>query len=97
IHRVTMFRVPLPANIQPILDQYAKLQQEAKKDGKPYILRCVANRTFDDPRNQGYTICAHTSFASVDDMKYYDEQCEAHAALKAVAKDKIDPPPLMMF
>lgn len=31
INRVTMFKVPEPANIQPILDAYTKLQSEAKK------------------------------------------------------------------
>lgn len=68
-----------------------------RQDGKPYILRCVAGRTKDDERNQGYSLCAETTFASLEDMKYYDEQCEAHAALKTVAKDKVAPPPLMMY
>jgi hypothetical protein len=26
-----------------------------------------------------------TTFASLEDMKYYDTECEAHKALKAVA------------
>jgi len=30
-------------------------------------------------------------------MKYYDEQDEAHAALKAAGKGKVDPPPLVIF
>jgi len=34
IHRVTMFKIPDAANIQPILDQYAKMQTEAKKVGR---------------------------------------------------------------
>ena len=50
-----------------------------------------------DARNQGYSLAAQTTFSSLEDMKYYDEQCEAHAALKAVAKDKVEPPPLMVF
>jgi len=29
-------------------------------------------------------------------MKYYDNECEAHAALKAVAKEKVAGPPLMV-
>lgn len=33
VHRVTMFKIPEAANVQPILDQYAKLQSEAKKVG----------------------------------------------------------------
>lgn len=39
----------------------------------------------DDPRNKGYTISVKTTFASMEDMKYYDNECEAHKALKAVA------------
>ncbi|GAB7352337.1 hypothetical protein MBLNU459_g2780t1 [Dothideomycetes sp. NU459] len=92
-----MFKVPEAANVKPILDQYAKMQSEAKKDGKAYILRCVAGHTNDDARNQGYSLCAQTTFASLEDMKYYDEQCEAHAALKAVAKGKVAAPPLVLY
>lgn len=36
-----------------------------------------------DPRSQGYTLISKTEFASLDDMKYYDTDCPAHAALKA--------------
>jgi hypothetical protein len=32
----------------------------------------------------------------MDDMKFYDNECEAHAALKAVAKGKVDGLPLMV-
>jgi len=38
-----------------------------------------------------------TVFSSLDDMNYYDEQDEAHAALKAVGKGKVDPPPLVIY
>ncbi|KAL1297415.1 hypothetical protein AAFC00_004948 [Neodothiora populina] len=97
IHRVTMFKIPEPANIQPIMDQYTQLQQKATKGGKNYILRCVAGKTLDDPRTQGYSICAQTSFASLEDMKYYDEECQAHFALKEVVKGKAERPPLTMY
>ncbi|KAI5269653.1 hypothetical protein E4T47_06893 [Aureobasidium subglaciale] len=97
VHRITMFKVPDSSNIQPILDKYTTLAQEAKKDGKPYILRCVAGPAVNDARSQGYTLAAQTTFASLDDMKYYDTECEAHAALKAVAKGKIEPPPLVVY
>ena len=36
----------------------------------------------DDPRSQGYTIVSKSEFASLDDMKYYDADCEAHASVK---------------
>ena len=66
------------------------------QDGQPYILRCVAGPAVDDARSQGYTLAAQTTFSSLDDMKYYDNECEAHAALKAVAKEKVAGPPLMV-
>ena len=116
VHRITMFKIPDPSNIQPILDKYSTMAQDAKKvcfhpcyklahgsdidfstqDGKPYILRCVAGPAVNDARSQGYTLAAQTTFSSLDDMKYYDNECEAHAALKAVAKGKVEPPPLMV-
>lgn len=37
---------------------------------------------------------AYTTFSSMDDVKYYDEKCEAHASLKAFAKEKVAGPPL---
>ena len=52
------------------------------QDGKPYILSCRASKLYDDPRSKDFNVCAQTSFASLEDMKYYDSQCEAHKALK---------------
>jgi len=46
----------------------------------------TAGPAFEDQRNQGYTVAVVSVFASKDDMKYYDDECEAHAALKQVAK-----------
>jgi Stress responsive A/B Barrel Domain len=46
----------------------------------------AAGPAFDDQRNQGYTVAVISVFKSVEDMKYYDDECEAHAALKQVAK-----------
>lgn len=40
----------------------------------------------EDPRSKGFTVVSQTEFASLEDMRYYDDGCEAHAALKAVAK-----------
>lgn len=55
------------------------------QDGKPYIVAAAVGQSFDDPRNKGYNISVKTTFASMEDMKYYDTECEAHKALKAVA------------
>jgi hypothetical protein len=69
---------------------------ECNQDGSAYILRCVAGPAVDDARSQGYTLAAQTTFSNLDDMKFYDNECEAHAALKAVAKGKVDGLPLMV-
>ncbi|KAG9662073.1 hypothetical protein KCU98_g2072, partial [Aureobasidium melanogenum] len=97
VHRVTLFKIPDSSDVQAVLDKYATMAQDAKKDGKPYILRCVAGPAANDERSQGYTLAAQTTFSSLDDMKYYDSECEAHAALKAVAKSKVEGPPLMVY
>ena len=39
----------------------------------------------EEARAQGYSIAVESMFASRDDVRYYDTQCEAHKALKAVA------------
>ncbi|KAF2233996.1 stress responsive A/B barrel domain-containing protein [Viridothelium virens] len=95
--RSTLFKVPNPADIDGILEKYSTLKKDAKKDGKPYILEVNAGKANTDPRNQGYSFLAVTKFASVEDMNYYDNQCEAHQAIKASAKGKIEPPPLMVY
>jgi hypothetical protein len=56
-----------------------------------------AHQPVNDPRTQGYNVLAHTVFASLEDVKYYDEKCEAHAALKAFAKDKVAGPPMAVM
>jgi hypothetical protein len=56
------------------------------QDGRPYILSVEANRPVNDPRTQGFNVLAQTTFSSLEDVKYYDEKCEAHASLKAFSK-----------
>ncbi len=56
------------------------------QDGKPYILSLVAGQTHEDQRSQGYTVAAKSEFSTLEDMKYYDTDCEAHQTLKAGAK-----------
>ncbi|EGS22929.1 uncharacterized protein CTHT_0014070 [Thermochaetoides thermophila DSM 1495] len=83
IHRVTLFKVPDPAN--------------QKKLVKPYILHCHAGQAKEDPRSKGYTVVAYTVFASLDDMKYYDTDCAAHAKLKKVAVEIVEEFPLVVY
>lgn len=39
----------------------------------------------DEARAQGWTLACKTTFASLKDMEYYDNDCEAHKKLKQVA------------
>ncbi|KAM4065177.1 stress responsive a/B barrel domain-containing protein [Hirsutella rhossiliensis] len=87
IHRVTMFKAPKPEDRQKLIEQYKLLNQNNAKDGKPYILSLSVGDAQDDPRSQGFTLVCETEFASLDDMKYYDDECPAHQKLKAAAKD----------
>lgn len=57
-----------------------------QKNGKPYILSMTVGPAEADPRSQGYTLVSKTEFASMEDMQYYDEGCEAHGAVKAFIK-----------
>ena len=86
IHRVTLFKIPSEEDRTRLIDIYRDLPARALKDGKPYILSATVGPTFDDARNQGFTLAAYTTFATVEDMKFYDDECTGHAALKAVAK-----------
>ncbi|KAJ9635095.1 hypothetical protein H2201_008271 [Coniosporium apollinis] len=97
IYRVTLFKLPKEEDINAILPKYSALQNEAKMEGHPYILSASATRTHQDPRNQGFTVCATTTFASLDDMRYYDNECEAHGAIKAFLKPRVEGPPLMVY
>jgi hypothetical protein len=56
------------------------------QDGKPYIRSVRAGRAKLDQRAQGFTIAVISVFDSVEDMTYYDNECAAHAELKAFAK-----------
>ncbi|KAI1497921.1 stress responsive A/B barrel domain-containing protein [Biscogniauxia marginata] len=86
VYRVTMFKIPEPEGQQELIEAYKVLAQDQKKNGNPYILSMTTGRVFDEHRSQGWTVVNESEFASVDDMRYYDDNCEAHAALKAKAK-----------
>ncbi|KAB8072893.1 hypothetical protein BDV29DRAFT_158108 [Aspergillus leporis] len=84
IERITLFKIANEEDRNRVLEQYKVLVKTALKDGKPYILGAAAGHSFPDPRNKGYTLSVKTRFASMEDMQYYDTECEAHKALKAV-------------
>ncbi|WPH03243.1 Hypothetical protein R9X50_00612000 [Acrodontium crateriforme] len=85
IERVTMFKIAKKEDREKVLEAYKKVKQTAVKDGKPYILSCEAGHAADEARAQGWTLACKTTFASLQDMEYYDTQCEAHKMLKQVA------------
>ncbi|KAJ6149563.1 hypothetical protein N7471_000762 [Penicillium samsonianum] len=85
IERITLFKIPNEADRNRVLEQYKVLAKTATKDGKPYILAAAVGASIPDPRNKGYNLSVKTTFASMEDMEYYDSECEAHKALKACA------------
>lgn len=89
ITRVTLFKIPNPADIETLLSHYRNMSTKALKDGQPYILSVTAGPTFEDVRSQGFNFTAISVFKNKEDMVYYDEGCDAHAALKAFAKNVI--------
>ncbi|KAF2116350.1 hypothetical protein BDV96DRAFT_645680 [Lophiotrema nucula] len=97
IVRLTLFKIPDPALLQEAASKYSTLSQEATKDGKPYIKVAQAHPTHDDPRSQGYNFVARTIFESKADMDYYDNECEAHGAIKGLLKGKVGGPPLVVY
>ncbi|KAG7146034.1 Fusaristatin A biosynthesis cluster protein like [Verticillium longisporum] len=93
VHRVTMFKLPNKDHQDKLLAAYRTLSAEQKKDGAPYILSLVVGPALADPRSKGYTIVAKTEFASLADMRWYDDECPAHAKLKALVPEfGLNPP-----
>ncbi|KAM3505387.1 hypothetical protein MY10362_002984 [Beauveria mimosiformis] len=86
VHRVTMFKIPNKENQAKLIAAYAKVDQTSQKDGKPYIKSLIVGSAEEDPRSQGYTVVCKTEFASMDDMKFYDDGCPAHSEFKATAR-----------
>ncbi|RDL41008.1 uncharacterized protein BP5553_00987 [Venustampulla echinocandica] len=98
IVRVTLFKVPSKENQQKLLDLYPTLAKTAAKDKKPYIISLQAGLAHEDQRSQGYTIATTFEFKSLDDMRYYDTDCEAHKWLKEQAKPLgLEGPPLTVY
>lgn len=66
--------------------------------GKPYITYMCAGRALEDDRAKGYTVVAKTEFETLADMRFYDKDCAAHAALrKTVATLGAAEPPLSAY
>lgn len=86
IHRITLFKILDPADQQRLLQIYKQMPAKAVKDGEPYIVSVTAGTAKPDQRTQGFIVAVVSVFRSVQDMNYYDNECAAHAELKAFAK-----------
>jgi len=91
VERVTLFKIPKAEDRAKLMAEYKVLCETAVKDGKPYILQLAGGEAADEARAQGWNMVSKTTFASKEDMDYYDNGCEAHQKLKAyVAKVRED-------
>ncbi|KAI9814631.1 MAG: hypothetical protein M1827_003187 [Pycnora praestabilis] len=90
VHRLTLFKIPEDEDQKAVLTKYRTLKQDAIKDGKPYIVSVDAGKAMPDQRTQGYTLGVKTVFASKVDMDYFDTDCSAHKASKAVSSKVAD-------
>ncbi|KZL67169.1 stress responsive A/B barrel domain-containing protein [Colletotrichum tofieldiae] len=86
VTRITLFKIPDEENQKRILSLYQQMPQKALKGGKPYIVSVKAGLAVADQRAQGFTIAAVSTFASKEDMDYYDNGCATHQELKSIAK-----------
>jgi hypothetical protein len=62
----------------------------SRTESLTYILDLAVGLSLPDSRSKGYNISVKSRFTSLEDMEYYDTQCEAHKALKAVAAPVMD-------
>jgi len=85
VERITMFKIPNDADRERVLEQYKILEKTAVRDGKPYIVSLAVGPIVPTPRSKGFNVGVKSTFATIDDMNYYDTECPAHAALKVVA------------
>jgi hypothetical protein len=98
IHRITMFKIPKEEDRQKLLEQYKVLSSTHERNGKPYILSLYAGPAEEDQRSQGFNFVCKTEFASMDDMKFYDEECAAHQGIKNIFKTlTVDGVPMTVY
>lgn len=72
--------------------------REQNDEGKSYILSIDSGIIEDPARGKGYTVIGITEFNSLEDMRYYDEKCQEHAALKEKARELgVEEPPLVAY
>ncbi|KAF2400920.1 hypothetical protein EJ06DRAFT_521583 [Trichodelitschia bisporula] len=92
INRITLFKLPNSEDVETAIAAFTEMQSSSLKDGKPYILSLEVKKLHNDPRSQGYTLISKSSFASLEEMKFYDDHDEAHKKVKSIVGPKIDRP-----
>ncbi|KAL9113283.1 MAG: hypothetical protein Q9227_002618 [Pyrenula ochraceoflavens] len=100
IERITMFKVPTEDGRAKMVEAYKKMEAENKRgDRQPYILSLAVGPagTETPARNKGYTFAVKSTFASKDDMDFYDRECPAHKELKKTAGPLAEEPPLTVW
>lgn len=83
VERITLFNIPKEEDRAQLVEEYKQLVKTAVKDGKPYITNVSFGPAIPDPRSQGYNFGVKATFATMDDLKFYDVECPAHQTLKA--------------
>ncbi|KAF2493368.1 hypothetical protein BU16DRAFT_541068 [Lophium mytilinum] len=86
-----------PLNLLNTLQSLPQPPLTWHQDGKKYIFAASTSKLHEDPRSQGYTVAARIIFHSMADMKYYETECAAHAAIKEAGKGKATDVPLVVY
>lgn len=68
-----------------------------EQDGEPYITNVSFGPAVPDERSQGYNFGVKTTFATLDDVKFYDAECPAHQTLKAAVGGRKEGPVLTVI
>ncbi|KAG4417942.1 hypothetical protein IFR04_008909 [Cadophora malorum] len=87
IIRVIMCKIPSEKGQQDFIELYRTMGATAVKDKKPYIVSLTIGVTYPDERSKGFNVVGKTEFKDLDDMKYYEIECEAHQKMKARAHE----------
>jgi hypothetical protein len=67
------------------------------EDGKQYIKSVAAGEAIEDPRNQGYTVALQTIFDCLEDMKFFDTECDFHKGMKTIVGPRMLQPPVIVY
>ncbi|PQE24639.1 Stress responsive A B Barrel domain-containing protein [Rutstroemia sp. NJR-2017a WRK4] len=86
ITRVTMIKIA-EENHATALKGFETFTKNQQRDGKPYILSMEAGPALGNVREQGFTFVAKSVFKNQEDMKFYEDECEAHNEFKKFLKE----------